>query len=143
MNKTKVTATELATEHHSYRIEKPISPKSLAVTLSVFIIFFATLAWSKRPQLTVALSILFVINVFFYLCLPKVYTLVVKGWSKLGAIMHSLVQPLFVGSLFILVFLPVGLLMRLFGKNTLWRNGTKLNSMWQKPSPSKNFKDQF
>lgn len=40
-------------------------------------------------------------------------------WMKLGALLHAVVSPLALGIVFFLAVLPVGLLMRLFGKRPL------------------------
>lgn len=40
-------------------------------------------------------------------------------WMKFGALLHSIVSPIALGILFFLVVTPIGLLMRIFGKDPL------------------------
>jgi hypothetical protein len=44
-----------------------------------------------------------------------------RAWIRLGAMMGHVVNPLVLGAVFLVVFLPVGGLMRLFGKDPMAR----------------------
>jgi hypothetical protein len=68
--------------------------------------------------------------------------------TRLGLWLHRIVSPIVLGSVFFLVVVPTGLLMRLFGKNPLplrFEQGAK--TYWIKRAPpgpdSGGFRDQF
>ena len=46
---------------------------------------------------------------------------VYRGWMKFGLIMSAVMTPLIMGIVFYLVFAPVGLVMRVFGKDSMAR----------------------
>ncbi len=59
-----------------------------------------------------------------------------SGWIKLSILLHKMTNPIVIGVIFILAILPVGLLLRLFGKDTLrlqCRTGVK--SYWIERRP--------
>jgi len=50
---------------------------------------------------------------------PEVLTPLNRLWFRLGLLMHRVVNPLIMGSLFFVIITPMGLLMRAFGKRPL------------------------
>ena len=42
-----------------------------------------------------------------------------RAWLRFGLLLHRIVSPLVLGLMFALVFVPIGLLLRLFGKDPL------------------------
>lgn len=65
-------------------------------------------------SLALALSFLIVALVF-----PKVLTPLNRAWTRFGLLLHKIVNPIVLGFLFYVVVTPLGLLMRLFGKDPL------------------------
>ena len=67
-----------------------------------------------------------------------------KLWFKLGIFLGKIISPLIMGIIFFIVVTPIGLFMRLIGKDLL---NLKLNndkSYWiQKTGPKSKMKDQF
>jgi len=71
-----------------------------------------------------------------------------RAWTKLGFLLGAIVTPVVMALLFFLVVTPVGLLMRLAGKDTLRRRGPrKGDSYWivrEPPGPSgESMREQF
>jgi len=67
-----------------------------------------------------------------------------KLWFKFGIILSKVVSPLVMGVIFFLVITPIGLIMRLLGKDllNLKYNGNK--SYWiEKSGPKSKMKNQF
>ena len=135
--------SETPAEFQSYRAEKEVKDKSLVLTLSIVFLILAAVSYQKRGVINPWVAGVFVANLSCYFVLPSIYRRFSKLWGKLGLLLHYVVQPVFIGLLFFVVFMPVGLLMRLFGKDPLWLKGKRYNSMWQKPSSSGSFIDQF
>jgi len=50
---------------------------------------------------------------------PSVLAPLNKGWIKLGLLLFKIVNPIVLGLIFLLTILPIGLLLRLFGKDPL------------------------
>lgn len=71
-----------------------------------------------------------------------------RAWTRLGSLLGSIVTPIVMALLFFLVVTPVGLLMRLTGKDTLRLHGPrKVDSHWivrEPPGPSgESMREQF
>jgi hypothetical protein len=47
-----------------------------------------------------------------------------RWWQRLGLVLHKVTNPLFLGLIFFVAFVPIGWLMRLFGKDMLSRSKT-------------------
>jgi hypothetical protein len=74
----------------------------------------------------------------------KILTPLNKLWFKFGIILGKIVSPFVMGIIFFLVVTPIGLIMRLFGKDllNLKFNGNK--SYWiEKSGPKSTMKNQF
>lgn len=70
------------------------------------------------------------------------------AWTKFGSLLGAIVTPIVMALLFFLVVTPIGLLMRLFGKDTLQRRGPRQgDSYWierEPPGPSgESMREQF
>ena len=108
---------------------------------------------SARPDLAShALSLFFVaasvVFLLFALALPKALAPLNWVWTRLGLLLHKIVSPVVLGLLFIAVFTPLGVLLRLFGGDPLrLRFDRKAPSYWiirnpRGPAPE-SLKDQF
>lgn len=69
-------------------------------------------------------------------------------WARFGALLHSIVSPIVLGFMFFIVITPLGLLMRVLGKNPLQlRYDRSLATYWIERQPAdeqlSNMKDQF
>ena len=68
-----------------------------------------------------------------------------KIWFKFGILLGKIVSPIIMGVIFFLVVTPIGLLMRLFGKDVLnLKLNKKESSYWvEKVGPKSKMKNQF
>ena len=66
---------------------------------------------------------------------------------RFGILIGKIVSPVVLGVIFFGIFLPIGLSMRLFGRDELGLNMTDVSSYWKKRQSvkikSNSFKDQF
>jgi len=113
------------TGHHesltSEEAVKPPSEKSFGITFAVvFGLIAAWLFWRKHVPiysvLAAAAAIFFLIAGFLTPQLLRPLNLL---WLKFGLLLHKIVNPLVMGLLFYVVFTPMGLIMRLAGKDLL------------------------
>ena len=73
------------------------------------------LAWPLWPWLLAALLVL------PGLVAPRLLNPVYKMWMRFGLAMNRIVTPVIMGAVFYLMFFPVGLLMRVFGRDPMQR----------------------
>ena len=67
-----------------------------------------------------------------------------KIWFKFGILLGRIVSPLIMGIIFFLVVTPIGLIMRLLGKDVLNLKYNKNKSYWiEKNGPKSKMKNQF
>jgi len=79
--------------------------------------------------------------------MPRVLAPLKRLWLKLGRFLHVVVSPVILIAVYVLVFVPVGGILRLFGKDLLsLRHDPSATSYWiaRTNSPtSESLKDQF
>tara|TARA_Y100000768_G_C23728584_1_gene563724 strand:+ start:304 stop:687 length:384 start_codon:yes stop_codon:yes gene_type:complete len=67
-----------------------------------------------------------------------------KIWFKFGIFLGKIVSPIVMGVIFFLVVTPIGLIMRVAGKDLLNLKFNKKNSYWvEKDGPKSKMKNQF
>ena len=67
-----------------------------------------------------------------------------KLWFKFGLLLGSFISPIVMGFVFFLVVTPIGLFMRLIGKDLLNLNKKNVKSYWiDKTGPKSKMKNQF
>ena len=67
-----------------------------------------------------------------------------KIWFKFGILLGKFVSPIVLGIIFFFVVTPIGILMKILGKDLLNLKNNNENSYWIKRSEIKsNMKDQF
>jgi len=71
-----------------------------------------------------------------------------KLWMRFGLLLGLIVSPIVLGLIFFLIFMPIGLLMRLFGRDELRLKTKSAASYWKEREPSSSpaadsFKNQF
>lgn len=73
---------------------------------------------------------------FLSLLLPVVLTIPNRIWTRFGLLLHSVTSPIALGILFYGMFTPMGLIMRLFGKDSLrLQFETNAKSYWIRRKP--------
>jgi len=91
---------------------------------TVFTVFFALVgAWSwwrggaAYPWAMAAAGLTLLVT----LAAPRVLTPLNRAWMKLGELLHRVVSPIVLGVIFFAIFTPVGVVMRLAGRDALKR----------------------
>ena len=65
-------------------------------------------------------------------------------WFKFGILLGTIISPIIMGIIFFFVVTPIGLLMKLFKKDTLNRKFNNKKSYWiEKTEPKSKMKNQF
>ena len=74
----------------------------------------------------------------------KILTPLNKIWFKFGIFLSKIISPLIMGIIFFLIVTPIGLIMRIFGKDVLNLKYNKNQSYWiEKKGPKSKMKNQF
>ena len=74
----------------------------------------------------------------------KILTPIKKSWIKLGEILGKIIAPIVMGFIYFIIITPIGLFMRLVGKDLLSLKFNKNQSYWIKRSKNVNtMKRQF
>lgn len=111
--------------------------------LTFFVVFLIIALWpllhngaASLPFLGIALGFLGI-----SLVAPALLGPLNRLWLKFGALLHSITSPIILGIMFFLVILPIGLIMRLLGKDFLrLRFDNSASSYWirrEPPGPDK------
>ena len=85
--------------------------------------------------------ILFFVSIFY----PKIFSVPNKLWFKFSMLLGAIVAPLVMALIYFVTVTPIGLLMRLLGKDLLNKKIDKsLKSYWQeRKNPINSMKDQY
>ena len=90
---------------------------------------------------SVIISLIFLVLGLFN---SKILTPLNKLWFKFGIFLGKIISPLIMGIIFFLVVTPIGLIMRIFGKDVLNLKYNKKQSYWiEKKGPKSKMKNQF
>ena len=113
----------------------------------VFFIVFLLIAlypliYSEEIRIwSVIISIIFLV---LGLLKSKILTPLNKLWFKFGILLGKVISPLIMGIIFFLVVTPIGLIMRLLGKDLLNLKSSDTKSYWIEKSGQKSkMKNQF
>ncbi len=135
----------LETASHTATAASRVSDRSVGLT---FAALFALIAfWPALYGNPVRLWALAIAGIFAVLAFlrPQALSGLNRLWMALGSRLHRITSPLILGIIFFLVVMPIGLLMRLLGKNPMARARAGQPSYWvprQPPGPSP-FHQQF
>ncbi len=113
----------------------------------VFFIVFLLIAlypltYSQEIRIwSVIISIIFLVLGLFN---SKILTPLNKLWFKFGIFLGKIISPIIMGIIFFLVVTPIGLLMRLLGKDLINLKYNNNKSYWiEKKDPKSKMKNQF
>ena len=113
----------------------------------VFFIVFSLIAlypltYSGEIRIwSVIISIIFLV---LGLLNSKILAPLNKLWFKFGILLGKIISPIIMGIIFFLVVTPIGLTMRIFGKDVLNLKYNKNISYWiEKNGPKSKMKNQF
>ena len=88
-----------------------------------------------------------VISLFFFIlgiANSKILTPLNRIWFKFGLFLGKIISPIIMGIIFFLVVTPIGLIMRLFGKDVINLKFDSNKSYWiEKNEPKSKMKNQF
>ena len=117
---------------------KTSSNKSFGIVF--FIVFIIISLYPLVYQEDIRIWSLVIAFIFFILALlnSKILTPMNKIWTRFGLFLGYFISPIVMGIIFFFVVTPIGLLMRLFGKDVLNLKKNKFSTYWIKKTNQKN-----
>ncbi|MDV7340839.1 SxtJ family membrane protein [Terasakiella sp. A23] len=109
-------------EHQSTHEIETSSDRSFGLTVGgILALIEAYRLWSNETLDTLGIVLLAIAAplLLFGLIYPKILAPLNKAWIKLGFIMFKIVNPIIMFLIYVLTIVPIGLIMRLFGKDPM------------------------
>jgi len=116
---------------------KTSSNKSFGIVF--FIVFLVISLYPLVNQEDIRIWSLIIAFIFLILAFlkSKILTPMNKIWTKFGLFLGNFISPIVMGIIFFFVVTPIGLLMRLFGKDVLNLKKNKFSTYWIKKTNQK------
>jgi hypothetical protein len=120
------------------------SNRSFGIVFFVVFLLIAVFPLANSEDLRIWSLIISLIFLILGLLKSKILTPLNKIWFKFGILLGKIVSPLIMGAIFFLVVTPIGIILRLMGKDVLNLKYNKNKSYWiENSSPRSKMKNQF
>ena len=120
------------------------SNRSFGIVFFIVFLLIALYPLTYSEEIRVWSVIISLIFLVLGLSNSKILTPLNKLWFKFGMLLGKIVSPIIMGIIFFLVVTPIGLIMRLLGKDVLNLKYNKNKSYWiEKDGPKSKMKNQF
>tara|TARA_B110000037_G_C16657820_1_gene317285 strand:- start:51 stop:434 length:384 start_codon:yes stop_codon:yes gene_type:complete len=120
------------------------SNRSFGIVFSVVFLIIALYPLTYSGEIRLWSVIISLIFIFLGLINSKILTPLNKLWFRFGIFLGKIISPVIMGIIFFLVVTPIGLFMRLLGKDLLKLRYNKNKSYWiEKTDPKSKMKNQF
>jgi|TARA_B100000768_G_scaffold93743_1_gene87679 hypothetical protein len=109
--------------------------------LFLIISLYPLISNEKIRVWSLLISLFFLISIFFF---PKVLTPLNNLWFKFGILLGKIVSPIVMSVIFFLVVTPIGIFMKIIGKDLLNLKFNDKETYWiKKNDPKSAMKNQF
>ena len=123
---------------------KSSSNRSFGIVFFVVFLFIAIYPLNYNGEIRLWSIIISLIFLILGLLRSKILTPLNILWFKFGIFLGKIVSPIIMGSIFFLVVTPIGILMRILGKDLLNLKYNLNKSYWiEKSGPKSKMKNQF
>ena len=95
------------------------SNRSFGIVFFIVFVLVATYPLLNQGEVRIWSLIISFVFLFLGLLNSKILTPLNKLWFKFGLFLGKIISPIIMGVIFFLVVTPIGLLMRLFGKDVI------------------------
>jgi hypothetical protein len=114
----------------------PPSDRKFGLLFVVVFLVLATMAFMRHSRLHLLFEALAGVTLLFAMLSPRWLAPANRLWMRFGLLLGKIISPIVLGVLFFVVFTPIGLLMRMFGRDILGRSFDKsATSYWVIRSP--------
>ncbi len=120
------------------------SNRSFGIVFFIVFLLIASYPLTYGGEIRIWSLIISIIFLILGLLNSKILAPLNKIWFKFGIFLGKMISPLIMGIIFFLVVTPIGLIMRLLGKDVLNLKYNKKKSYWiEKNGPKSKMKNQF
>ena len=120
------------------------SNRSFGIVFFIVFLLIALYPLTYSQDIRIWSVIISIIFLILGLLNSKILAPLNKIWFKFGILLGRIVSPLIMGIIFFLVVTPVGLIMRILGKDVLNLKFNTNKSYWiEKTGPKSKMKNQF
>ena len=120
------------------------SNRSFGIVFFIVFLLIALYPLTYSEEIRVWSVIISLIFLVLGLLNSKILTPLNKLWFKFGIFLGKIISPIIMGIIFFLVVTPIGLLMRLLGKDLINLKYNNNKSYWiEKKGPKSKMKNQF
>ena len=120
------------------------SNRSFGIVFFIVFLLLALYPLTHNGEIRVWSAIISLIFLILGLLNSKILTPLNKLWFKFGIFLGKIISPIIMGIIFFLVVTPIGLLMRLLGKDLINLKYNNNKSYWiEKKGPKSKMKNQF
>ena len=120
------------------------SNRSLGIVFFIVFLLIALYPLTYSEEIRVWSATISLIFLVLGLFNSKILTPLNKLWFKFGIFLGKIISPIIMGIIFFLVVTPIGLLMRLLGKDLINLKYNNNKSYWiEKKGPKSKMKNQF
>ena len=131
-------------------MEKIVLPSNRNFGLFFSFIFFCTFIYSYMNQ-TKILTIFAIASSLVFLFLSLTYPISLrhlnKLWMKFGLLLGLIISPIVIGTIFIIIFVPISIFFKLINRDELLLKFGKYDTLWKNKIDSNtkesDFKNQF
>ena len=121
------------------------SNRSFGIVFFIVFVLIAIYPLINQGEVRIWSLIISFLFLFLGILNSKILTPLNKLWFRFGLFLGKIISPIIMAVIFFLVVTPIGLLMRLFGKDVLnLKLNEKKSSYWiEKVGPKSKMKNQF
>ena len=121
------------------------SPKSFGIVFSIVFLIVSLYPLTNFKSISIWALIVSIIFLLLAFLAPKILTLPNKLWFKFGILLGSIISPIVMAFVYFTTVLPIGLILRLLGKDILNQKlDKKSKSYWiERKEPIGSMKNQF
>ena len=120
------------------------SNRSFGIVFFIVFVLIAIYPLINHEEIRIWSLIISFLFLFLGLLNSNILTPLNKLWFKFGILLGKIISPIIMGVIFFLVVTPIGILMRLLGKDLLNLKYNKNKSYWiEKDGPKSKMKNQF
>ncbi len=120
------------------------SNRSFGIVFFIFFLLLALYPLTHNGEIRVWSAIISLIFLVLGSLNSKILAPLNKLWFKFGIFLGKIISPLIMGMIFFLIVTPIGLVMRIFGKDLLRLKKDNSNTYWiNRPNSESNLKNQF
>ena len=120
------------------------SNRSFGIVFFIVFLLISLYPLINDNDLRIWSLVISLIFLFFGLLNSKILTPLNKVWFKFGIFLGKLISPIIMGTIFFLVVTPIGLFMRMLGKDLINLKYNTKNTYWiEKTGLKSKMKNQF